>query len=114
VALRASDNGGELSRISVLLDNLNVILAKKSYLLLMGAAGLATLAPAANALAHKRGLRLDVRALNILLPAAAVCLWYLVMANHSHDHTYFTYRNMTVAVFSGFACLSCLLVPKER
>jgi len=60
------------------------------------------------------GYTLPLRLLLCVLPAAAVCLWYLVMANHSHDHTYFTYRNMTVAVFSGFACLSCLLVPKER
>lgn len=114
ISLRASDNGGALSRIGVLMKNLNVILAKKSYLLLIGFCGLATLLPAARALMRKRRVTLDLRALNLLLPAAAVCLWYLVMANHSHDHTYYTYRNMTVAVFAGFAWVSCLLSPKER
>lgn len=114
ISLRASDNGGELSRFGVLLKNLNVILAKKSYLLLIGLSALATLLPAAKAIIKKRRLQIDLRALNLLLPAAAVCMWYLVMANHSHDHTYYTYRNMTVAVFAGFAWLSCMLPGRER
>ena len=114
ITLRASDNGGELSRVGVLLDNLNVILAKKSYLLLIGASTLATLLPAAGALAQRRRVGLDLRALNLLLPAAAVCMWYLVMANHSFDHTYYTYRNMTAAVFACFAWLSCMLRAGEE
>ncbi len=114
VGLRASDNGGQLSRIGVLMQNLGIILAKKSYLLLIGAGVLAVLAPAAKALVRGQGICVDLRALNMLLPALAVCLWYIVMANHSYDHTYFTYRNMTVAVFSGFACMTCLLNPKKR
>ena len=114
VGLRASDNGGQLSRIGVLMQNLGIILAKKSYLLLIGAGVLAVLAPAAKALVRGQGICVDLRALNMLLPALAVFLWYIVMANHSYDHTYFTYRNMTVAVFSGFACMTCLLNPKKR
>ena len=114
IGLRASDNGGEISRIAVLMENLGVILTKKSYLLLLLLCALVTLAPAGKALADRRGLALDLRALNLLLPAAAACLWIIVLANHAHDHTYFTYRSMTVAVLSGFACLSCLLVPKEK
>ena len=110
IGLRASDNGGELSRIGVMMNNLNVILAKKSYLLLIGACGLATLVPAAKA----RCVKLDPRALNLLLPAAAVAMWYLVMANHSFDHTYYTYRNASVMVFSGFAFISCLLKRGDR
>ena len=114
IGLRASSNGGELSRLGVLMDNLNIILAKKSYLLLIGACSLATLAPAAKALIAKRSVRLDLRALNLLLPAAAVALWYLVMANHSYDHTYFTYRNAAVMVFAAFALLSCLPSAKQN
>lgn len=114
IGLRASDNGGEISRIAVLMENLGVILTKKSYLLLLLLCALVTLAPAGKALASRRGLALDLRALNLLLPAAAACLWIIVLANHAHDHTYFTYRSMTVVVLSGFACLSCLLVPKEE
>ena len=113
VSLRASDNGGSISRIAVLMENLNVILAKKSYLLLIGLCGLATLMPAGKALIKTRRIGLDLRALNILLPALAVCMWYIVMANHSYDHTYFTYRNAAVMVFAGYACLSCLLAPKR-
>jgi len=113
IGLRASSNGGELSRIGVLMGNLNIILAKRSYLLLIGLCGLATLLPAAKALVHGRGLRLDLRALNLLLPALAVCLWYLVMANHSYDHTYYTYRNAAVMVFSGFVFIACALATKR-
>ena len=106
ITLRSSSNGGEISRIGVLMENLNVILAKKSYLLLIGLSGLLTLLPTAKALIKIR--RMDLRALNLLLPAAAVAVWYLVMANHSYDHTYFTYRNAAVMVFAGFAFIACL------
>lgn len=114
IALRASDNGGTISRVAVLMENFGVILEKKSYLLLLLLCAAVTLAPAAKAVARRQGIRLDLRALNLLLPAAAVCLWYIVMANHAHDHTYFTYRSLTVAVFAAFACLGCLLEPKEK
>lgn len=114
ITLRTSDNAGSISRFAVLLENLNVMLAKKSYLLIIGATGLAVLAPAAKAVLSGRGVKLDLRALNLLLPALAVCMWILVMANHAHDHTYFTYRNLTVAAFAGLALLSYLLTPKEE
>ncbi len=113
IGLRASSNSGDISRFAVLMENLDVILAKKSYLLLIGICGLATLAPAAKTFLRKRCVRLDLRALNLLLPAAAVCLWYLVMANHSHDHTYFTYRNAAVMVFAGYAFIAGVLCPKR-
>ena len=115
IFLRTSDSGGgdNLSRIGVAMRNLNVILAKPSYLLLIGLSGLATLFAPAKTLMQKRGLRIDLRALNLLLPAAAVCLWYIVMANHSHDHTYFTFRNTLVMAFSGFAFLACALRAKR-
>ena len=113
IGLRASSNGGELSRVGVLMDNLNVVLAKKSYLLLIGLCGFATLIPPAKLLLQKRSLRFDLRALNLLLPALAVCAWYIVMANHSFDHTYFTYRNASVIAFAGLAFLSCLLAEKR-
>lgn len=113
IGLRVSSNGGELSRVGVLMDNLNVILAKKSYLLLIGVCALATLIPTAKALMQKRSLRLDLRALNLLLPAIAVAMWYIVMANHSHDHTYYTFRSVAVMVFAGFAFIACALLPKR-
>ena len=114
IGLRASDNGGTISRVAVLMENLGVILDKKSYLLLLLLCAAVTLVPAGRAIVRRQGIRLDLRALSLLLPAAAVCLWYIVMANHAHDHTYFTYRSMTVAVFSAFACLSCLLEPNRH
>lgn len=114
IGLRASDNGGEISRIAVLAENFGVILSKKSYLLLLMLCTGMTLAPIGKALLKGRGLRLDPRALNLLLPAFAVCLWTIVLANHAYDHTYFTYRSTTVAMLSGFACLGCLPVPKEK
>ncbi len=114
IGLRASDNAGEISRIAILMKNLNVILAKKSYLLLLLASVAATLFPAAKAILQRRRVTLDLRAAVLLLPGIACCLWVLVMANHANDHTYFTYRTLTACVFSGFACLSCLLTtPKE-
>ena len=114
IGLRASDNGGELSRMAVLMKNMNVILAKKSYLLLMLLGAALTLAPAARDMLSRRRLKPDLRALNLLLPAAAVCMWYLVMANHTYDHTYFTYRSLTAALFAGLACVSYLFTPEER
>ena len=113
VGLRASSNGGEISRFGVLMENLNVILAKKSYLLLIGFISLATLFPAAKAIAKQRRVSIDLRALNLLLPAAAVAFWMLVMANHSYDHTYFTYRGATVMVFALYAFIACALHPKR-
>ena len=113
IGLRTSDNAGSISRLSVLMQNLNVLLAKKSYLLIIGITGLAALARPAKAILKGAGLRMDLRALNLLLPAAAVCLWYFVMANHSFDHTYFTYRNAAAMVFAGFAFVACALCPKR-
>lgn len=114
IGLRASNNGGEISRAAVLAENFGVILSKKSYLLLLLLCAGVTLAPVGTAVVRGRGLRLNLRALCLLLPAITVCLWYVVLANHSYDHTYFTYRSATVAVLSGFACLGCLPVPKEK
>lgn len=114
IGLRTSDNAGSISRLAVLGENLNVMLAKKSYLLIIGTTGLATLAPAARALIRGKGVKLDLRALNLLLPALAVCLWILVMANHAYDHTYFTYRNLTVCAFAGLSFIACLLDVKEE
>ena len=114
IGLRTSDNAGSISRLAVLGENLNVMLAKKSYLLIIGATGLVTLAPAAKALIRGKGVKFDLRALNLLLPALAVCLWILVMANHANDHTYFTYRNLTVCAFAGLSFIACLLDVKEE
>ena len=100
--LRTSDNGGNLSRVGVVLQNLDVVLSKSSYLLLLGAAGVMTLVPAV-----KDRVRFDVRSLMFLVVAAVPFVWYWVMANHSFDHTYYTYRNLTMSVIAGFAFLAC-------
>ena len=113
IGLRASDNGGSLSRIGVMMENIRVITGKKSYLVLLALGAVVTLAPAVRALVRGRGVSLHLRALHLLLPALAVCLWYVVMANHSSDHTYFTYRNVTVAVLAVYAFAACVLTPRE-
>jgi len=112
IFLRASDDGGEISRIGVAMQNLNVILAKSSYLLLIAVTGVVTLVPAAKALV-RREARFDVRVLMLLVVAAVPFVWYFVMANHSHDHTYFTYRNVTMSVMAGCAFIACCLKEKS-
>ena len=108
----SSESGGEqLSRLAVLRMNLDVILAKKAYLLLMLITGAATLADSIRRLI--KGARTDMRALALLVPAAVPFVWCFVMANHSFDHTYFTYRGMTMAVLALFAMIPCLVGEKK-
>ena len=102
--LRTSDNGGDLSRLSVVMRNLDVILSKSSYLLVTGVVGLITLVSTV-----KNKARFDARALMLLIVAAVPFVWYLVMSNHSFDHTYYTYRNVTMSVVAGFAFLACCM-----
>ena len=113
IFLRTSDSGGgdNLSRIGVAMRNLNVILAKPSYLLLIGLTGVITLIPAAKALVRRKA-HFDPRALLLLIVAAVPFVWYMVMANHSYDHTYYTYRNVTMSVIAGFAFIACGLKEK--
>lgn len=112
IFLRTSDNGGDFSRIGVVMRNLNVILAKKSYLLLIGITGVITLIPAAKMLI-RRDARFDARALMLLVVAMVPFVWYMVMSNHSFDHTYYTYRNVTMTAMAGFTFLSCCLKEKS-
>lgn len=98
----------EISRLGVALRNFDVILSKSSYLLLTAVTGLVTLIPSAKALAARKS-RFDARALLLLIPAVVPVVWYFVMANHSFDHTYYTYRNATMSVMAGFTCLACLV-----
>lgn len=108
----SSESGGEqLSRLGVLKMNLDVILAKKSYLLLMGATGFGVALASVRRLI--RGAKLDWRALALLVPAAVPFIWCIVMANHSFDHTYFTYRNMTMAVIALYTLIPCIVREKE-
>ena len=79
----------------------------------MALGAVVTLESAVRALVRGRGVSLHLRALHLLLPALAVCLWYVVMANHSSDHTYFTYRNVTVAVLAVYTFAACVLTPRE-
>jgi len=115
VSLRVStsSNGASFSRFSALRMNLDVILSKASYLLILGLTGLASIAPAAHSLMLKKRICLNMRALILLLPLAVSLAWFIVMANHSVDHTYYTYRNLTSGVFAGFACIGCLIRAEE-
>ena len=108
--LRTSD-GGDLSRIGVVLRNLNVILTKPSYLLLIGITGVSTLFPVSKLLI-RREAHFDTRALMLLVVAAVPVVWYMVMANHSFEHTYYTYRNTTMSVIAGFAFIACCVKEK--
>ena len=112
IFLRTSDNGGELSRISVAMRNLNVILAKPSYLLTIGVTGIMTLLPAAKTVIRRKAC-FDLRAVMLLIVAAVPFVWYFVMANHSYDHTYFTYRNVTMSVIAGLAFIASCLKEKS-
>ena len=116
IFLRVStESGGEsFSRIAVLRNNLNVVTGKAAYLLLLGLTGLAVLAPAGIQLIRTHRLHIDVRALILLMPLLVSLLWYIVMANHSLDHTYYTYRGLSVAVLSGYALLGCLFPEEDR
>lgn len=109
--LRTSSSG-ELSRIGVVMRNLNIILAKPSYLLLIAGTGVITMIPAAKALI-KRKVCLDTRALMLLIVAIVPFVWYMVMANHSFDHTYYTYRNVSMSIMAGFTFIVCCLKEKS-
>lgn len=104
-----ADSGGvSFTRMSVLKMNLDVILGKASYLLILALTALASVLPSIGSALKEKCLCFNVRALALLFPAAVSLAWYIVMANHSYDHTYFTYRSLTIGVFAGMACLSCL------
>ena len=109
IFLRVSSesNGEQLSRLAVLKMNLDVILAKKAYLLLMAGVAAASLADSLYRMV--RGAGIDLRALALLVPAAVPFMWCFVMANHSFDHTYYTYRNMTMAVLALYAMIPCIV-----
>ena len=114
IFLRTSNHGAgnEISRIGVIMQNLDVILAKSSYLLLIAITGLWTLIPTVKAFIKRKAI-FDARALILLIVAAVPLVWYFVMANHSFDHTYYTYRNVTMSVMAGFAFITCCLKEKS-
>ncbi len=118
-ALRVSSasNGETLSRLNVLRMNFAVILDKPAYLLLLLVTAVACAAVSIRRAVclRRAGLRVqpDARMLTLLLLALVPVAWYLVMANHSFDHTYYTYRNGTVSVLACFAALA-YLIPAPR
>ena len=102
------------SRFDALRLNLDVILAKKAYLVLLLAGFMMTLLPAARAVIARRSITPDVRALVLVIPALVPAAWYIVMANHSIDHTYFTYRSAAAIVLAGFALIAMLPAFKDK
>lgn len=110
--LSSSSNGNDFSRLSALALNLRVLTGKAAYLLLVPAVGVATLA---RALLGARGgaLRLNPRALALLMPLALPFAWLLVFANHAYDHAFYTYRILTFAVFAAYALLAYGLTRED-
>lgn len=101
----SSSNGETFSRLGALAKNIDVIFAKPAYLLILLLAAIASLSHMAHAglILRRAGERLcpDARAAVFFLLMLVPIAWYLVMANHSYDHAFFTYRNLTVSVLSG-------------
>ena len=105
VFLRTSSasNGHTFSRISAFATNLQLLLAKPAYLLLLG------LALPASLIFSLRGPR-KFRPVSLLFLVAAVIpvAYMFLTANHIHDHYYYTYRNLTGSVFAISAFLATL------
>jgi len=116
-ALRVSSesSGQSYSRIEAIVRNLGVLTDKPAYLLIMLAALFASacvpLARIARAWRSSTKIRIDLRALLFLLLFLVPPAWYVVMANHSIDHTYFTYRNITVSYLALCALLAHSAAP---
>ena len=121
-ALRVSSesSGQNYSRFEAITRNLSALTDKPAYLLIMMTALAASLCVpvwrAATSLRSGAAIRMDGRAPQFMLLFLVPLAWYVVMANHSIDHTYFTYRNITVTFLALSACLSHIIVPgsKER
>lgn len=109
----AQSNGTSFSRFEALKINLDILLAKSSYLLILGLTGLASLVPGTKTLLRKKRMQPDLRALILVLPLLVSVAWFIVMANHSVDHAYYTYRNLAPGIFAGFACIACLIRTEE-
>ncbi len=110
----STDSDGEaISRLQALRVNLGVILDKRAYLLLLAGTACLGLLRAAKA-AVRTGAKPDFRAFMLLSPVAVVLLWHVVMANHTYQHYYFTYRNLTVCVLACYACLFGLWPAPDR
>lgn len=47
----------------------------------------------------------------LLSIAALPYFWYVIVANHSVIHSWFTYRDQTITLFALLACMQCLALP---
>ena len=105
IALRLSGESGGVvfSRLQALRRNASVLFSKAAYLLLLAAAAVCSLA-----CGLRRPLRVDARALALLIPGAAALFWMLATPNHIWDHYYYTYRSLCGFLFSALSCLACL------
>lgn len=119
-ALRiSSESGGEThSRMDAVLRNLAVITDKPAYLYVVLLALVSSTAVPVlrivRAVKRGHGLRIDLRAGLFLLLALVPPAWYVVMANHSIDHTYFTYRNIAVTFLALYAAVSHIIPAPEE
>ena len=114
-ALRVSSasNGETFSRLAALTRNLDIILAKSAYLLVLllaaGASALIALRRAVRARRSGGRVRLQSGALTLLALSLVPVMWSLVMANHAYDHAFFTYRNLTVSILALCAAMGCVI-----
>lgn len=113
--LSSASNGASYARTDALLRNLDVILQKPAYLMILLLTAAVICAQLLSRLIKARrsgkAIALRPQALLLVLLAAVPVCWCLVMANHSHDHFYFTYRNLTVSFLALFICAAQLIGP---
>jgi len=116
-ALRVSaESGGQThERAAAVMLNLDVLADKPAYLAIEATAFCASAAVPVcrivRTLRHGAPFRVDWRATLYMLLFLVPIAWYVVMANHSIDHTYFTYRNITVSLLAQCAMISHIAAP---
>ncbi|MDD3213485.1 MAG: hypothetical protein PHY64_07415 [Eubacteriales bacterium] len=104
--------GDHLSPLDALLRNLRVFWRKPFKL-----AGLGIAAWAAVQAVRTWGRRQPVRAITVVLLAAAALLpplWYVLIVNHSHVHFFFTHRILGVTVFALASLLTRYFQTQEN
>lgn len=113
----SASNGEHFSRLDVVRRNMHVLTDRASYLLIGAMTAISLLASAVHKTLRERAmgrtLRVDIRVIALLIPAALPFLWILVMANHSFDHWYYTFRILSCTVFA-LCALPAFAVQSEK
>ena len=98
--MRRSGDLGEYSRFDAITNNFNLLNTR--FILLV--AIVMTLLMAFRF--HREGWR---SALLLLIVATVPYVWYFVVANHSYEHFWFTYRLQIISVLALFAAIGCMV-----